>query len=209
MNIAITFDDGPCEKTDLLLQTLAENNVKATFFLIGQNITAFPEQASRIFAAGHEIGNHSGSFTPLGVKGGSPSKEIIRGSLDAASATIRAVTGTDPICFRAPNLDYSDTLESAAGEMGMVLIGADVSSKDWEKSITTEEIINNVLNAAKDGGIILLHEHHGGDTERTIRAVPVIVRELCARGYEIMSVSGLVQKKGGKLEAGKRYDNIN
>jgi peptidoglycan/xylan/chitin deacetylase (PgdA/CDA1 family) len=206
--ITFTFDDGPSEKTDLLLELLAENNVKAAFFLIGQNVANRPEQARRILSAGHEIGNHSNGYAGLGMRGGNPPIDSIRESLGAASASIKTVCGIDTVFFRAPNLDYSGDLESVAGEMGMALIGTDVSGKDWEADISTDQIIENVLKSAKDGGIILLHERHSGDLERTIRALPVIVRELREQGYGILSLSELAKKKGVSFEAGRRYDII-
>jgi GH35 family endo-1,4-beta-xylanase/peptidoglycan/xylan/chitin deacetylase (PgdA/CDA1 family) len=207
MTIAISFDDGPSEKTEQLLAVLRENNVKATFFLVGQLVENNPEKTRRIFAEGHEIGNHSYGFEGLG-KNGKADEAAIRESLRATSAIIKETTGKAPVYFRAPNLDYSDTLSGAVKDMGMSLIGAGVSGRDWEADISTEEIISNILEAAKDGGIILLHERHSGDTERTIRAVPVIVHELRLRGYEIVSVGELAKKKGVSLEAGIRYDSI-
>jgi peptidoglycan/xylan/chitin deacetylase (PgdA/CDA1 family) len=205
--IAVSFDDGPGEKTGRLLDVLREHNVKATFFLIGQNIRSRPQEARQIFAQGHEIGSHSDGYAGLGVNG-KADENAIRQSLSAASAAIKEITGTNPACFRAPNLDYSDTLTAVVQEMGMALIGSDVIGRDWEEHITTEQIIDNILDSAKDGGIILLHERHNGDLERTIRAVPVIVRELRAQGYELVSVSELAAQKGAVLEAGKRYDAV-
>jgi peptidoglycan/xylan/chitin deacetylase (PgdA/CDA1 family) len=90
----------------------------------------------------------------------------------------------------------------------MALIGANVDSRDWNKGITTDQIIGNVLNSAEDGGIILLHEHSEGDLERTIRAIPLIVSGLRGRGFEILPVSGLMQKKGAHLEAGNLYNSL-
>jgi peptidoglycan/xylan/chitin deacetylase (PgdA/CDA1 family) len=206
--IAITFDDGPSAQTGKLLAVLGENNITATFFLIGQNIRARPEQARQIFAAGHEIGNHSDGYSALGVTG-TASENDIRQSLAAASAAIQETTGGSPSFFRAPNLDYGDTLIAIVREMGMALIGTDVIGRDWEENITTERIINNVLTSAKDGGVILLHELYGGDTERTLRAVPVIARELRLRKFEIVTVGELARRKGVSFEAGKRYDTIN
>jgi peptidoglycan/xylan/chitin deacetylase (PgdA/CDA1 family) len=205
--IALSFDDGPSEKTESLLAVLSENNAKATFFLIGENIANKPDEAQLIFAGGHEIGNHSYGYEGLG-DATQASEDSIRESLTATSAQINGVTGTDPVYFRAPNLDYSETLTAVAGELGMALIGTDVIGFDWEDAITTEGIIDNVLKAAKDGGIILLHERHEGDLERTIRAVPKIISTLRSQGYEIITVGELAKRKGVTLEPGIRYDTI-
>jgi GH35 family endo-1,4-beta-xylanase/peptidoglycan/xylan/chitin deacetylase (PgdA/CDA1 family) len=207
MAVSISFDDGPAEKTEQLLEVLEENGVKAVFFLVGRLIKENPEAVRRIFDAGHEIGNHSWGFEGLGKNGAAGEAEI-RESLRATSALIREITGADTSWFRAPNLDYSEALTQAAKDLGLSLIGANVIGRDWEADITTEEITANVLNAAKDGGIILLHERHSGDRERTIRAVPVIVRELRLRGYEIVPLGELAKRKGLSFEAGQRYDSI-
>ena len=205
--IVMSFDDGPAEKTSLLLETLRENRIPALFFLVGQNIRDRPDDSRRIVADGHEIGNHSDGFAGLGTRGGAEESEIRR-SLSAAQAAIEEITGGASPYFRAPNLDYSDALGVVTQEMGMAFIGTTVSSRDWEGEITTEQIIENVLNSAEDGGIILMHERHSGDLERTIRAVPVIARELRSRGFEFVSLSELARKKGVTFEAGKLYDNI-
>jgi endo-1,4-beta-xylanase len=207
MAISISFDDGPSEKTERLLEVLKENEVKAAFFLVGQLIKNSPEKTRRIFDEGHEIGNHSWGFEGLGKNGAAGEAEI-RESLGATSALIKEISGQDTPYFRAPNLDYSDTLTAVVKDLGMSLIGASVIGRDWEAGITTEEIISNVLNAARDGGIILLHERHSGDLERTIRAVPVIVHELRQRGYEIVPLGELAKRKGLSFEAGRRYDSI-
>ena len=203
--IAFTFDDGPSEKTEQLLHVLKENNIKATFFLIGQNIRSRPDFIRMIFADGHEIGNHSNGYNSLGVNSGAD-ENTIRESLVLTSVAISEIIGTEPLYFRAPNLDYGATLAKVVTEMNMSFIGTDIIGFDWESTVTTEQIVNNILNSAKDGGIILLHERHEGDLERTIRAVPLIVRELRARGYEFLTVGELAQKNRITLEAGKRYD---
>jgi peptidoglycan/xylan/chitin deacetylase (PgdA/CDA1 family) len=207
--IALSFDDGPMVQTGRLLETLKENNVKATFFLIGRHIRLRPDGVRNIIADGHEIGNHSDDHAYLG-KNGKLDEDGIRQNLVAVQKAVYDITGAYPVYFRAPYLDYSQTLEKVVKEMGMAFIGANVDSKDWNWSsgITTDQIVSNVLNSAKDGGIILMHEHSEGDLERTIRAIPLIVTELRRRGYHILTVSGLAQTKGISLEAGKRYNSF-
>ncbi|MDR3284395.1 MAG: polysaccharide deacetylase family protein [Treponema sp.] len=203
--IAFTIDDGPSTKTDRLLEVLEEQHIKATCFLIGRNIRQYPAAAVRIFEAGHEIGNHSDSWEGLGGK----DEKAISASLEAASAEIVNITGSSPVYFRAPNLDYGPgVLASVAGDMGMSLTGTDVIAMDWEAAITTDGIIDNVINSAKDGGIILIHERHEGDLERTIRAIPVIADKLRQAGYEIVTVTELAAKKDVVLEPGVTYTVI-
>jgi peptidoglycan/xylan/chitin deacetylase (PgdA/CDA1 family) len=207
--IAFTFDDGPLTKIGQLLDTLRENNVKVTFFLIGQNVNRRPDDVRRIIAEGHEVGNHSNDHAYLG-KNSALDENSIRRNINAVQEALHEITGAYPVYFRAPYLDYSPVLETVVREMGMAFIGTTIDSRDWDGgAITTNLIINNVLDSARDGGIILMHEHSSGDLERTIRAIPAIVSELRKRGYEIISIGELAKKKGVDYEAGKYYNSVN
>jgi peptidoglycan/xylan/chitin deacetylase (PgdA/CDA1 family) len=181
--------------------------VKATFFLIGRRIRQDPDGVRDIIAEGHEIGNHSDDHAYLG-RNSKLDENGIRQNIAAVQDAVYNITKAYPVYFRAPYLDYSQTLEKVVKEMGMAFIGVNVDSRDWNNGITTDQIVSNVLNSARDGGIILMHEHSEGDLERTIRAIPIIITELRRRGFEILTVSGLAQKKGISLEAGKRYNSF-
>ncbi|MDR1215363.1 MAG: polysaccharide deacetylase family protein [Treponema sp.] len=202
--IALTFDDGPTgAKTQELLDILAAKKVKATFFLIGQNIRSNKAATQAIFDAGHELANHSDGYDGLG---GATDVGKIRGSLTAASTEIKSITGKDPAFFRAPNVAYGNNLTTVCTELGLAIIGVSVWSNDWQ-SITAEQCKNNVLNAAKDGGIINCHEANtSGD--RTLPILADMIDELRAKGYWITTVGELAKIKNKTLEAGARYDSI-
>jgi len=206
-DIALTFDDVPQSKSEQVLDILKENNVKATFFAVGRYIRRNPDALKRIIAEGHEIGNHSDDHSFLGVKGKLSESEI-RQNLAEVQETVKSITGSYPVYFRAPYFDYSDELLMVTKEIGMSIIGTAIDSQDWDVSITTGQIVSNVINTAKDGGIIVLHEHSEGDLDRSIMAIPLIVNELRKKGYEIMPLGELVKKKGVSLEAGKIYNSI-
>jgi peptidoglycan/xylan/chitin deacetylase (PgdA/CDA1 family) len=124
--IALSFDDGPAGAvTNSLLATLEAKKVKATFFLIGQNIRSNKAAAQALFAAGHELANHSDGYSGLG---GSTAEDTIRTSLEKASAEINGITGADPVFFRAPNVAYGTNLTKVCTEMGMPIIGVSVWS---------------------------------------------------------------------------------
>ena len=201
--IAITFDDGPFDHTGRLLDILAEHDVRATFFLIGQHIEARPGQARLILEAGHEIGNHSWEHANF-----SDAEEgAIRQSLERTSGIIREVSGEYPVFFRAPFLVDTPTLRQVAGEMGMSLVGSNVIGMDWGDT-TTDEIVANVLGNATDGGIILLHEQFGANDLRTERALPQIFAGLRARGFGIVSLSELLEIKGAVFAPGTLYGSV-
>jgi peptidoglycan/xylan/chitin deacetylase (PgdA/CDA1 family) len=207
--IAISFDDGPCSAsnsggTAALLAKLDELKVKATFFVIGQNVRANKAAAQAIFNGGHELGNHSDGYVSLGGS----SMDDIAASLDSAGLAIKEITGKYPCFFRAPNLNHGANLSKVCGERGMALIDGNVHS-DWDGTgHTPESIKNSVLADPKNGGIILLHESNtskGG----TLNALPDIITGLKEKGFWILTVGQLAAVKEKPLEAGKRYNSIN
>jgi len=198
--IALSFDDGPSGVTRNLLDALDAKKVKATFFLIGRNIRGNKAAAQAIFDAGHEIGNHSDGYDSLG----SAATGTITISLYAASHAISDVTGTDPVLFRAPNVNYGANLTQVCTELGMAIVGVSVWSNDWQDTVTTAQIIANVNSNPQDGSIINCHEY-----AKTVDAVPDMIDGLRNKGFWIMTVGELAIVKGKTLEAGKRYDSIN
>jgi peptidoglycan/xylan/chitin deacetylase (PgdA/CDA1 family) len=192
--IALTFDDGPCNKTQDLLAILANKEVKATFFVIGSNITDNQAAAQAIFAGGHELGNHSDGY----------SANPNRTSVEGCSNKIKNITGSNPTLFRAPELNYGSVV-SVCRDLNLPLIGTNCDSQDYNASANVQ---NNVRNCAKDGGIVLMHE---GNTsgERTLPNLGNIIDWLRSQGYWILPVSQLAVYKGtNALAAGVTYNSF-
>jgi peptidoglycan/xylan/chitin deacetylase (PgdA/CDA1 family) len=206
--IAISFDDGPCGSsanggTAALLARLEELHVKATFFVIGQNVRNNRAAASAIYNGGHELGNHSDGYSSLG----SASETAIAASLDAASQTIKEITGKYPALFRAPNLSHGDDLSRVCLEKGMPLIDGNVHN-DWDGTgHTPASVRNSVLANPQDGGIIILHENNTSKGD-TMAALPEIIGGLREKGFWILTVGQLAAVKEKTLEAGTRYGSI-
>jgi len=207
--IAISFDDGPCSPsnyggTAAMLAKLDELKVKATFFVIGQNIRANKAATQAIFDGGHELGNHSDGYNSLG----SLSTGEIAASLDAARQAIKEITGKYPCLFRAPNLNHGENLSKICQERGMALIDGNVHS-DWDGTgRTPNSIKNSVLASPQDGGIIVLHENNTSKGD-TLSVLPYIISGLREKGFWIMPVGQLAAVKEMGLEAGKRYNSVN
>jgi len=204
--IAISFDDGPCPAsnyggTAALLKKLDELNVKATFFVIGENVRSNKYAAKAIFEAGHELCNHSDGYGSLGGE----AVNIITASLKAASAAIKEITGKDPVLFRAPNLNHGDNLSKVCKDLGMALIDGNVYN-DWPGSPAA--IKNSVLSNPQNGGIIVLHDNNTSQGN-TMSVLPEIVSGLREKGFWILTVSQLAAVKEKSFEAGKRYNSIN
>ena len=203
--IALSFDDGPCAPsnsggTAAMLEKLDELQVKATFFVIGQNVRSNKAAAQAIFNKGHELGNHSDSYDSLG----SATVEKITASLDAASSAINDITGKDPVLFRAPNLNHGPNLTQVCAEKGMALIDGSTND-DWPGN--SAAIKTSVLSNPQDGGIILLHENNTSQGN-TMAVLPDIISGLREKGFWIMTVSELAVVKEVSLQPGTRYNSI-
>jgi peptidoglycan/xylan/chitin deacetylase (PgdA/CDA1 family) len=136
--VALTFDDGPGPDTPALLDVLRERAVRATFFVTGAHVTAYPDLARRIVAEGHAVGNHTYSH-PQDVPGSTPRGNFDRlppdeqaRQLDDTTRRVASVTGVTPRCFRAPGgWHFSVTTQRLAAERGLAVVHWTVDSEDW------------------------------------------------------------------------------
>ncbi len=183
--IAMTFDDGPSEKlTPKLLDLLAARHIKATFFVIGQNVAEHPEIVRRAFREGHEIGNHSWSHPNLGKM----SDEAVRRELRKTDDAIYAAIGQHPKIMRPPYGSLTARQRQwIHKEFGYRIILWEVDPLDWKRpgpSVVESRIVKN----ARAGDIILAHDIHPG----TIAAMPDTFTALAAKGFTFETVSDLI-----------------
>ncbi len=191
--IAITFDDGPDPiYTPLILDILKENDIKATFFLVGKHVQANPEIARRIVAEGHEIGNHTYSHRNLfGL-----AKEKILEEIEMAEEIILNVTGERPYLFRPPRGLYNQAVLDILKERQYTLVLWSQSSRDWME-ISPASVRRYTLNNLLDGAILLFHDSgsiiasEGGDRYNTVKALPLIIQEIRKRGYIPVTITEL------------------
>jgi cellulose synthase/poly-beta-1,6-N-acetylglucosamine synthase-like glycosyltransferase/spore germination protein YaaH/peptidoglycan/xylan/chitin deacetylase (PgdA/CDA1 family) len=205
--IAITFDDGPDQEwTPKILDVLKEKGVKATFFLIGVEAEKNPGITKRIYAEGHEIGNHT--FTHPDIS--SINKRYFEVELNLTERFFEGKLGVKPVLFRPPySVDQEpDTADQVrplelAQQLGYITIGDKVDPNDWRDNPRrpADEIVADVLKNLPPcdpgnltcGNIILLHDG-GGNRSETVKALPQIIDGMRAKGYEIVPVSGLLGK---------------
>ncbi|GAB4282037.1 MAG: hypothetical protein Fur0025_10900 [Oscillatoriaceae cyanobacterium] len=187
--IALTFDDGPWkEHTDSILNILRDNDIKGTFFFIGQHLQQFPEQAKRVVAAGHAIGNHTWSHRYYQVDSTLAAKE-----LGDTSNLIYKLTGAKSKIFRPPGGVMDNGLVAYAHSQNYVV--AMWSSDAREASgPSVETLVNNVVSNASPGGIVLMHDG-GGDRSTTVQALPIIITRLRQQGYRFVTLPQLFQMK--------------
>ena len=187
-HIALTFDDAPSEHTsDAVLAVLAEKNVQATFFMIGENMARHPQAAQRIAAAGHELGNHSYSHRRFLLR----SPAFIAREIEDTNALIRAAGYHGPIHFRPP---YGKKLLG----LPWYLARHHITTVMWDSEPTrqqpptAEAITAAALAQAHNGAIILLHPFCPDTCRAEREALPHIIDGLRAQGYTLVTVSTLL-----------------
>lgn len=194
--ISVTFDCAwGTEHTDAILQALADFNVRATFFMVEFWTEKYPQYVLRIHEAGHTIGTHSKTHSYMSKL----SAADIRTELNSSSAAITQITGGQVELFRAPYGDYDDELIKTAEELGLYTIQWDVDSLDW-KDLSAGEISMRVINRVQSGSIILMHNNG----LHTAEALPVILKELIARGYTFVPVDELIYRQNYRIDSNGR-----
>jgi len=198
--IAISFDCAwGTEKTDKLLKTLTDNNIKATFFMVEFWTTKYPDYVTKISDAGHEIGTHSSTHSQMSKL----NETKIKAELESSAKAISDITGKPVDLFRAPYGDYNDRLITTAESMGYYTIQWDVDSLDW-KDVTANDIALRVINRVKNGSIILCHNN----AVNTVDALPIIFSDLKNKGYEFVTIGELIYKENYSIDSsGKQYIN--
>jgi polysaccharide deacetylase family sporulation protein PdaB len=186
--VAFTFDDGDDGgNIQEILQILARNNIKATFFFTGTAAETHPALVKAISEAGHELGNHSYShpdFTTL-------TYDQMLDELNKAENAIKNITGksTKPL-FRPPYGAYNSAVLQGAGDAGYSkTIYWTIDTLDW-KGITAAEIYSRVLNNITPGAIVLMHA--GSGAPNTKNALQNMIDSLKSTGYTFATVSGLL-----------------
>lgn len=188
--IALTFDDGPNPKnTPAILELLKQYDARATFFLVGWRVKENPELAQRTLREGHEIGNHS--YYHKYFRRGIPTAEI-EDDMIKAHRLIEEVTGTAPHLYRPPGGYYNQQLVDVAraNDYRIVMWSWHQDTKDWS-SPGVQRIVNKVLNSARNGDIVLMHDVAEGHSQ-TVEALKTILPELKKRGYSMVTVSELM-----------------
>jgi peptidoglycan-N-acetylglucosamine deacetylase len=185
--VILTFDDGPVPRySNQILDILAAQCVKATFFLVGEMARAHPSTVRRIFAEGHTIGTHSEDHP---VRFGKLAAPLVEWEIDTGIRDVGAALG-DPRqvapFFRVPGLARSDIIESELAARVLVDFGSDTVADDWHHRISPKKIIALAMNRleARGRGILLLHDIHPA----TVAALPGLLKELNQRGFHVVHV---------------------
>ncbi len=185
--VALTFDDGPTPTyTPAVQRILAEQQVPATFFLIGRQVRRNPELVLPRRMAGHEVGNHTWSHRDLGALDAPTALD----ELELAHREIHRVTGTEPTVMRPPYGRISGAALLAAGTMGYPVVLW--SMEMHERSASTEQNAAHITAAATPGTILLGHDGGPGPHWVGIRALPRVVAGLRRQGYAFLTASQML-----------------
>ena len=191
--IALTFDDGPGEYTEELINCLVENNAKATFFMLGQNVEAYPEIAKELSDAGMELGNHSYSHPDLVTIGADAAAQQVSNT----DAALKAATGFEATVMRPPGGSFNDSVKAAIDHP---LIIWSIDTRDWATK-SEDQTYQVVMDNAQDGSVVLMHDIHEWSVKAAIRMIP----DLIAKGFKLVTVSELAEAKGKTLQSGNAY----
>ncbi|PCS01022.1 polysaccharide deacetylase family protein [Lactococcus fujiensis] len=193
--IALTFDDGPNpQTTPILIQTLANAGVSATFFPLGKQAQAYPKLIKAEAAGGNEVASHSWNHANLVNLTADKQKEEILSAHDL----INSLSGQSTNFYRPPYGSYNAT---TLAQTNLAAVNWSIDTNDWRYVNNSAKVVQNAVTHAHDGGIILMHDIHSW----SVAAVPQIIQELKAQGYTFVTVTQLLNSRVGPIESGKVY----
>lgn len=194
--MALTFDDGPGERTGELLDVLEKYDAHATFFMQGKNVSSYEKEIKKMKEIGCEIGNHSYDHPQLTQEsdGGA-------GQIGKTNELLREVCGSGATVMRPP---YGAIDDKVRASVGMPMILWNIDTLDW-KTMNTQMTIDNVLQNADDGDIVLMHDIHSPTVDAAIELIP----KLISNGYQLVTVSEMAEARGIVLKNGETYTDFN
>ncbi|BAY22971.1 polysaccharide deacetylase [Calothrix sp. NIES-2100] len=185
--IALTFDDGPWpESTNQVLDILKKNNIKGTFFVLGQNIKNYPNLLKRESAEGHVIGNHTWHHWYQFLN-----RQLAAYEIDHTADLIYQITGVKANLFRPPGGIMHNGVADYARNSNYAIILWSADSVDYSRPPVTK-LIHNVFKEAKSGGIVLMHDG-GGNRSKTVQALPEIIAKFQKEGYSFVTIPELLE----------------
>lgn len=185
--IALTFDDGPSSYSSDILSILKKNGVKATFFNLGNRANA---TSATVMEDGNEVASHTYAHKNLPEC----DRDTLRSEITTASDSIEEASGVRPQMIRAPYGAFTSAEWARAGDLISCNVLWNIDTLDW-KLPGASAIIDEVLSGAYNGAIVLMHDG-GGDRSQDVKALDRIIKGLKADGYELVTVSELMELDG-------------
>jgi peptidoglycan/xylan/chitin deacetylase (PgdA/CDA1 family) len=189
--VALTFDDGPWPgQTEKILDVLKRQNVRATFFMLGRSARNSPDLARRVLAEGHTVGSHSLGHKQL-TKLKTPA--AIRKEISSGVSAIAGVTGVRPVWFRPPYGAVNGAFKKQIRVLKLRTAMWDIDTLDWTKP-GVHTLYRNAVRSTQPGDIVLMHDG-GANRTQTIEALPLIIEDLRAKGYTLVTLDELAAAK--------------
>ncbi len=205
--VVLSFDDGPDRQwTPKILDILKEKHAPGVFFVIGDEANRAPDLLKREYNEGHELGNHTWTHP----KFDEISRTQVKWELNLTQRLIESTLGVKSILFRPPyGIDHQPEYAEEVAQLpypqdlGYIIVGQRIDPRDWympdnKHQLPAAEIVADVMRQAKNGNVILFHDG-GGDRSQTLAALPQVIDQLRAKGYEFVSVADLVGKSRADL----------
>ena len=186
MNCAWNADD-----IDSILETLKNNDVHITFFMVGDWVDKYPEAVKKIYEAGHEIGSHSNTHPHVNNLSAEKNLEEIKLSVNK----IEKITGHKTNLYRAPYGEYNNTVIKTAQENGFFTIQWNLDTLDYQ-GLSGEEMWNRLKNKLDGGSIILSHN----GTKHTADSLDMIIKNIKSSGFQLVTISELIYKDNYHME---------
>lgn len=197
--VALTFDDGPHKKyTEKILDILNANNIKGAFFIIGENALDNPGLVKKIYEDGHIVANHTYSHARLTDISG----QEIEDQMTKNTKIIKDIIGVEPNLFRPPYGACSVGQQRVARNLGLKQIIWSAITDDYNVDKTSpEKIASEIFGMVGPGGIIVLHDG-GGNREKTVAALPILIDRLKRDGYLFVSLQEMLDIQPYKGDLG-------
>ena len=198
--IALTFDDGPSQYTEYILDALEKHGARATFCVLGYRVDAWAGTILRAVDLGNEIIGHSWNHRSLiGLN-----TETVTWQIEAPSAAIKTVTGeSPPRLFRAPYGQANNQVQAIAEVLGYSMLRWSMDPMDWRYR-DAQHIYQHIMARATHGSIIVMHDIYPSTSEAMTQVIPSLIE----RGFTLVTASELIEALYGGLEPGKIFTGL-
>lgn len=186
--VALSFDDGPSPYTQGILDVLAKHQVRATFYLIGQNLEQFPDLARAAQAAGHTLANHSWDHQHFSDQ----TPQALRANLERTNDSFERLLGFRPRLFRPPYGEISDGQVALLAGLGIKTILWSIDTRDWNQpGVGSDDIVRSATVNAHGEAIVLMHDG-GGVRSNTVQALDALILHYKSLGYRFVTVDQMI-----------------
>ena len=186
--VALTFDDGPAPATSRILDSLEAHGARATFYMVGNRMSSYPDTVRRMAALGCELGSHTWGHNYITGLG----EAALHANLNQFDSALSQIAGIRSATMRPPGGFVNEASKQALASYGVPAIMWSIDTLDW-KTRNVQSAVNTVLSKVRDGSIILMHDLYGA----TADAAAALIPELQNRGYQLVTISELAACRGG------------